>query len=206
MSDDIGSKDVGGGAIAQALAWRCVQSCTEPAEIVLVEGLRIGVAAEPPPEPLVRVLDAALVPGRLRIAKPGPRPEFSLEVRPIGELRSAIECDRSAGAERQGAQHLGDLSHDWLRALLGGRRTTTNRLSRSTLVVTLAGPNFWRKWRRSASKWPNSLRPATASGRNRMLSSGANFGGGRLRRRYPRRLRRPEARWRQSSAARPSSE
>lgn len=28
----------------------------------------------------------------------------------------------------------------------GLRRTTTNRLRRSTIVVTLAGPNFRRKW------------------------------------------------------------
>jgi len=31
----------------------------------------------------------------------------------------------------------------------GLRRTTTNRLRRSTIVVTLAGPNFWRKWTKS---------------------------------------------------------
>lgn len=28
----------------------------------------------------------------------------------------------------------------------GFLKTTTNQLKRSTIVATLAGPNFWRKW------------------------------------------------------------
>lgn len=49
------------------------------------------------------------------------------------------------------------------------------------MVVTFAGPYFCRNNTRSASQCPNCLRCAITSGRNKMLSSGANFGGGRLR-------------------------
>lgn len=63
MANDVGPEDLSGGAVAQALSRGGVQPGAEPAEVILGEGLGVGVAADPAPEPFVRVLDAALLPG-----------------------------------------------------------------------------------------------------------------------------------------------
>lgn len=152
-------------------------------------------------------LDAAFLPGGLRITEPCFGSDLGLQMRPVDELRATrLKVTERRAVKGRGRRASAIWAMIGFARFSGFRSTTRNLLSRSTIVVTFAGPNFCRKSTRSASQWPNSRRPATASGRNRMLRSEENFGGGRLRRRYPRRLRRPETRQRHSSAERSSVE
>ena len=52
-----------GGSEAETFARRSIQSGTECAQLVLRQAARVGVPAEPAPQPLVGVLDRAFLPG-----------------------------------------------------------------------------------------------------------------------------------------------
>lgn len=86
------------------------------------------------------------MPGRLRIAEPRAGAKPGLQVRPVDKLRAAIKGDRAAGSHgpRQGRARRASAICDMIGLVRfsGFLKTTTNRLNRSTIVVTLAGPNF----------------------------------------------------------------
>ena len=62
-TEEVGLEHLGGGTEAEAFAGCGVQPGTELSEILLGQAVRIGVAAEPATQPLVGILDRALLPG-----------------------------------------------------------------------------------------------------------------------------------------------
>lgn len=88
--------------VAEAFAWRCVQAVADLGEIAVAERQWIDLSRKPFPGPSIGVLDSALLPRGLRIAKPCLRSDAGLQVRPVGELRATIEGDRATGEVGQG--------------------------------------------------------------------------------------------------------
>ena len=92
VADDIGSEDFRGRPVAEAFSRRGVQPGTEHTQVVPGAGRGVRISADPSPEPLVGVFDAAFLPRRLRVAEPRARIKLGLKVRPpVDELRPAVE-------------------------------------------------------------------------------------------------------------------
>ena len=117
-SEQVGLEDLGGCPEAEAFARRGIQASAKRAQCLLGQAVRIGVAAEPTPKPLVGVFHRTFLLGQLRPAEPCLRANLSLQVRPVDEFGATIEGDRSAGMPGRGRQSLRNLRHDRLRALL----------------------------------------------------------------------------------------
>ena len=95
----------------KAVALARIYGALKPgAQFFLRQAVRIGVAAEPTPKPLVGVFHRTFLLGQLRPAEPCLRANLSLQVRPVDKLGSAIKGDRSAGMPGQGRERLRAIS------------------------------------------------------------------------------------------------
>lgn len=65
--------------VAEAFAWRCVQAVADLGEIAVAERQWIDLSRKPFPGPSIGVLDSALLPRGLRIAKPCLRSDAGLQ-------------------------------------------------------------------------------------------------------------------------------
>lgn len=86
-------------------------------EFVLRQAVRIGRGKASLASACWHSRPAPFLTGRSGRAEPCLRAGFSLQMRAVGNFRTAIADHRAAGATGQGLQRLGDLHHDRLRAL-----------------------------------------------------------------------------------------
>src|SRR4051812_15549541 len=105
-------EDLTRGAVAEAAARRAVEPVGEPAEVGASERLGRALARQEAPDTAVQVLDAALLPGGVRVAEVARHVELAGELAGElgigGELGPAVEGDRPAGALGQPPERLGD--------------------------------------------------------------------------------------------------
>ena len=76
------------------------------------------VTGQPAPDTLVRILDRGLLPGCLRIAKPGLSPQAALQLAPRDELQPAIEGQALPGPLGQRRQHVDQAVHQRTRTAI----------------------------------------------------------------------------------------
>ena len=72
-------EDLARGTIAEAAARRVVEPVSEAAEVGVGERLGLDLARQVAAHPAVRVLDAALLPGRVRVAEIARQGEVAVE-------------------------------------------------------------------------------------------------------------------------------
>src|SRR3954465_11875589 len=101
-------EDLTGGAVAEAAARRAVEPVGEPAEVGASERLGRALARQEAPDTAVQVLDAALLPGGVRVAEVARHVELAGELGVGGELGPAVEGDGPAGVLGQPPERLGD--------------------------------------------------------------------------------------------------
>ena len=99
----------------QALSRREIGGDGDLLDFLIGEGVEIDVAGQPSSEATVGVLDAALLPGRVRIAKPGGHGAHGSQQAMLGECRIVVESDRLSQGGIDAAE---DGEHD--RDRLGG--------------------------------------------------------------------------------------
>src|SRR3954470_14774346 len=101
-------EDLTRGAVAEAAARRTIEPVGEPPEVGARERLGRALARQEAPDTAVQVLDAALLPGGVRVAEVARHVELAGELGIGGELGPAVEGDRPAGALGQPPERLGD--------------------------------------------------------------------------------------------------
>src|SRR3954451_1432795 len=101
-------EDLTRGAVAEAAARGVVEPVGEPAEVGASERLGRALARQEAPDTAVQVLDAALLPGGVRVAEVARHDELAGELGIGGDLGPAVEGDRPAGALGQPPERLGD--------------------------------------------------------------------------------------------------
>src|SRR5690242_635740 len=111
-------EDLPGRAVAEAAARGVVEPVGEPAEAGARERLGRALAWQEAADPAVQVLDAALLPGGVRVAGVGLRREVAVEGGVAGELAAAVEGDGPAGLLGQRPEGVGDAGDDRRRALV----------------------------------------------------------------------------------------
>src|SRR4051812_18462007 len=111
-------EDLTRGAVAEAAARGVVEPVGEPAEAGASERLGRALARQEAPDTAVGVLDAALLPGGVRVAEVGLHREVAVEDGVGGELRPAVEGDRPAGLLGQPPGGVGGAGDDRRRALV----------------------------------------------------------------------------------------
>src|SRR3954452_4400535 len=111
-------EDLTRGAVAEAAARRAVEPVGEPAEVAASERLGLGLARQEAPDTAVQVLDAALLPGGVRVAEVARHVELAGELGIGGELGPAVEGDGPAGVLGQPPERLGDAGDHRCRALV----------------------------------------------------------------------------------------
>lgn len=116
-AEDVRPEHLGRGPVTQAPVWGSTETGTELVPLLPRERVRVGVAADPAAQTLIGVLDRAFPPGRPRFATPDLHADLGLQMRPVDELRAAVEGDGFARMQGQGAQNRGDLRHE-----LNGRK------------------------------------------------------------------------------------
>src|SRR3954452_25447506 len=89
-------EDLTRGAVAEAAARGVVEPVGEPAEVGACERLGRVVARQEAPDTPVQVLDAALLPGGVRVAEVARHVELAGELGIGGELGPAVEGDGTA--------------------------------------------------------------------------------------------------------------
>src|SRR3954453_16723490 len=90
-------EDLARGLVAEAAARGVVEPVGEPAEAGARERLGRALAWQEAADPAVQVLDAALLPGGVRVAEVGLHREVAVEGGVAGELAAAVEGDGPAG-------------------------------------------------------------------------------------------------------------
>src|SRR4051812_365299 len=101
-------EDLTRGAVAEAAARRTIEPVGEPPEVGARERLGRALARQEAPDTAVQVLDAALLPGGVRVAEVARHVELAGELGIGGELGPAVEGDRPAGVLGQPPERLGD--------------------------------------------------------------------------------------------------
>src|SRR4051795_12158698 len=111
-------EDLARGAVAEAAPRRVVEPVGQPPQADARERFGLAVAGEETPDPPVRVLDGAFLPGGVRVAEVGLHREVAVERGVAGELRPAVEGDGPAGGLRQRLEGLADARDHRRRALV----------------------------------------------------------------------------------------
>src|SRR3954449_2209743 len=111
-------EDLTRGAVAEAAARRTIEPVGEPPEVGARERLGRALARQEAPDTAVQVLDAALLPGAVRVAEVAGHVELAGEPGIGGELGPAVEGDRAAGAPGQAPEDVGDAGDPPRRALV----------------------------------------------------------------------------------------
>src|SRR3954470_10457074 len=101
-------EDLTRGAVAEAAARRTIEPVGEPPEVGARERLGRALARQEAPDTAVQVLDAALLPGGVRVAEVARHVELAGELGIGGELGPAVEGDGPAGVLGQPPERLGD--------------------------------------------------------------------------------------------------
>src|SRR3954454_1906887 len=90
-------EDLARGLVAEAAARGVVEPVGEAAQVGSRERLGRALAWQEAADPAVQVLDAALLPGGVRVAEVGLHREVAVEGGVAGELAAAVEGDGPAG-------------------------------------------------------------------------------------------------------------
>src|SRR5215218_9122234 len=111
-------EDLARGPVTEASPGRVVEPVGEPPEAGRRERTGLGLARQEAPDPPVRVLDAALLPGAVRVAEVAGHRQLPIELRVSGELAAAVEGDGPARGLGQGPERVADAGDHRRRALV----------------------------------------------------------------------------------------
>src|SRR3954462_6825739 len=111
-------EDLTRGAVAEAAARRTIEPVGEPPEVGSRERLGRALARQEAPDTAVQVLDAALLPGGVRVAEVARHVELAGQLGVGGELGPTVEGDAPAGVLGQPPERVGDAGDDCRRALV----------------------------------------------------------------------------------------
>src|SRR5829696_5496713 len=115
-------EDLARGPVTEASPGRVVEPVGEPPEAGRRERTGLGLARQEAPDPPVRVLDAALLPGAVRVAEVAGHRQLPIELRVSGELAAAVEGDGPARGLGQGPEGARDAGEDRGRAPVAVRQ------------------------------------------------------------------------------------
>jgi len=135
-AEDVRPEHLGRGPVTQAPVWGSTETGTELAQLLPRERVRVGVAADPAAQTLIGVLDRAFPPGRPRFATPDLHADLGLQMRPVDELRAAVEGDEFARMQGQGGpEPRRSAPRDERKE--GGRRRTEDKATVAPIYPTL---------------------------------------------------------------------